>query len=113
MKICMIGEGAQAETHMQALQSIDDVEVVTVAGGIEEDMRAFADKWQIPHRSMNLRECLLQPGVEAVIRVDDLQEARCLDFAEGEAESLFPGRIEFLNMAGGAGDAEQVEREVE
>ena len=67
MKICMIGEGAQAETHMGALRSIGDIEVVTVAGGIESDLRAFASKWEIPHFSLDLATCLHQPGVEAVI----------------------------------------------
>lgn len=73
MKICMIGEGAQAETHMQALAAIDDVEVVTVAGGIEADMEAFAAKWSIPHCSTELAACLDQPGVEAVINTGPSQ----------------------------------------
>jgi len=73
MKICMIGEGAQAETHMQALQSIDGVEVVTLAGGVEESMGSFAEKWQIPHCSVSLEECLLRPDVEAVINTGPSQ----------------------------------------
>jgi 2-hydroxy-4-carboxymuconate semialdehyde hemiacetal dehydrogenase len=73
MKICMIGEGAQADTHMKALQSIDDVEVVTVAGGIEADMQAFAQKWEISHYSSDLKACLDQPGVEAVINTGPSQ----------------------------------------
>lgn len=73
MKICIIGEGAQAETHMTALKSIDDVEVISVAGGIESDMRDFAEKWMIPHSSLNLEECLNQPGVEAVINTGPSQ----------------------------------------
>lgn len=73
MKICMVGEGAQAETHMKALQSIDDVEVVTVAGGIEADMQAFAQKWGIPHCSRDLEVCLNRPGVEAVINTGPSQ----------------------------------------
>ncbi len=73
MKICMIGEGAQAETHMKALQDIDDVEVVTVAGGIEADMEAFASKWNISHCSLELEDCLAQPGVEVVINTGPSQ----------------------------------------
>ena len=73
MKICMIGEGAQADTHMKALQSVEDVEVVTVAGGIEADMQAFAAKWGIPHCSRDLEVCLDQPGVEAVINTGPSQ----------------------------------------
>ena len=67
MKICLAGEGAQGLTHMQALQSIGDVEIVSLAGGIEADAAAFAKQWNIPHVSLDLEECLRQPGVEAVI----------------------------------------------
>jgi 2-hydroxy-4-carboxymuconate semialdehyde hemiacetal dehydrogenase len=67
MKICLAGEGAQGLTHMQALRSIEGVEVVTLAGGIEADAAAFAKEWKIPHHSLHLEECLRQPGVEAVV----------------------------------------------
>ena len=67
MKICLAGEGAQGLTHMGALRNIEDVEVVTLAGGIEADAVAFAKKWGIPHCSMDLEACLKQPGVEAVV----------------------------------------------
>lgn len=73
MKICMIGEGAQAETHMRALEVIDGVDVVTVAGGIEADTAAFAAKWGIPHHSTDLNVCLDQPGVEAVVNTGPSQ----------------------------------------
>lgn len=69
----MIGEGAQADTHMKALQDIDDVEVVTVAGGIESETVTFARKWGIPHCSTALEACLGQPGVEAVINTGPSQ----------------------------------------
>ena len=67
MKICLAGEGAQGLTHMEVLNQMFDVEVVTLAGGVEADTAEFADKWQIPHFSMDLAECLGQPGVEAVV----------------------------------------------
>jgi 2-hydroxy-4-carboxymuconate semialdehyde hemiacetal dehydrogenase len=73
MKVCMVGEGAQAETHMNALRSLDGVEVVTVAGGIEADMEAFAQKWNIPHCSLDLETCLNLHGVEAVINTGPSQ----------------------------------------
>ena len=34
MKVCVAGEGAQGLTHLQALRAFDDVEVVSLAGGI-------------------------------------------------------------------------------
>jgi 2-hydroxy-4-carboxymuconate semialdehyde hemiacetal dehydrogenase len=67
MKICLAGEGAQGVSHMQCLGEMDGVEVVTLAGGIEEDAAAFAREWGVPHYSLNLEECLKRPQVEAVI----------------------------------------------
>lgn len=67
MKICVAGEGAQGLTHLEALQSIEDVEVVSLAGGIAEDAEAFAKQWNIPHWSLDFSACLEQPDVEAVI----------------------------------------------
>jgi 2-hydroxy-4-carboxymuconate semialdehyde hemiacetal dehydrogenase len=67
MKICLAGEGAQGMTHMQVISEMEDVEVVSLAGGIETDTAAFAKEWSIPHWSLDLEACLLQPGVEAVI----------------------------------------------
>ena len=67
MNICLAGEGAQGFTHIEALRKIEGVEVTTLAGGIAADAEEFARKWEIPHWSLNLEECLLQPGVEAVI----------------------------------------------
>ncbi|MBM3278708.1 MAG: Gfo/Idh/MocA family oxidoreductase [Candidatus Handelsmanbacteria bacterium] len=67
MKICLAGEGAQGFTHIEALRKLEGIEVVTLAGGIAADAEAFARKWEIPHWSLDLEECLRQPGVEAVI----------------------------------------------
>lgn len=67
MKICLAGEGAQGLTHMEALRKIEGIEVVSLAGGVARDAAEFAAKWQIPHYSLDLEECLARPGVEAVI----------------------------------------------
>jgi 2-hydroxy-4-carboxymuconate semialdehyde hemiacetal dehydrogenase len=67
MKICLAGEGYQGNNHMRAIKSLGGVEVVTLTGGIEADAAAFAREWDIPHYGLDLRECLDQPGVEAVI----------------------------------------------
>ena len=73
MKICLIGEGAQAETHMQALAEIDGASVTTLAGGIEADTRAFAEKWGIAHWSLDLATCLDEPDVDVVINTGPSQ----------------------------------------
>ena len=67
MKICLAGEGAMGFNHIKVLQQLDDVEVVTLAGGVEEDAAAFAEEWEIPHYSLDLETCLNQPEVEAVV----------------------------------------------
>ena len=67
MKLCLAGEGAMGFNHIKALKQFEDVEVVSLAGGVAEDAAAFAAEWGIPHHSLNLEECLNQPGVEAVL----------------------------------------------
>ena len=39
MKVCLVGEGAQGVTHINTLKKLDDIEVVTLAGGIRADLR--------------------------------------------------------------------------
>lgn len=67
MKICIAGEGAQGQSYLKSLQSIDGIEVASVAGGNKEALEKLAREWSIPHYSQDLAECLAQPGVEAVI----------------------------------------------
>ena len=65
--ICLAGEGAIARRHMDGLERIDGVEVVSLAGGDSADTVEFAAERGIPHWSLELDECLARPGVEAVI----------------------------------------------
>jgi 2-hydroxy-4-carboxymuconate semialdehyde hemiacetal dehydrogenase len=67
MKICMAGQGAFGVKHLEAIQKIDGIEVVTLAGGNADATREVAQKFGIPHWSQDLGECLAQPGVEAAI----------------------------------------------
>jgi 2-hydroxy-4-carboxymuconate semialdehyde hemiacetal dehydrogenase len=67
MKICLAGQGAFGVKHLEAIQNIPGIEVVTLAGGSPDTTREVAEKFKIPHWSTNLDECLAQPGVEAVI----------------------------------------------
>lgn len=67
MKICMVGEGAFGHKHLDALQNIDGVEVASIAGGVEESTKATAEKYNIPHWTLDLDEALSQPGIEAAI----------------------------------------------
>ena len=67
MKVCLVGEGAQGHTYMEALREIPGVDVTSLAGGISENTAAFSEKWHIPHYGLDLEEAIGQPGIEAVI----------------------------------------------
>ncbi len=67
MKLCVAGQGAFGQKHLQGLARIEGVEVVSLAGGAPDTTEAVARKFGIPHWSTDLAESLGQPGVEAVI----------------------------------------------
>ncbi len=67
MKICVAGEGAFGQKHLDALKAIDGVEVISLAGGTPE-VEAVAKKYNVPHwSSAGLSESLELPGLDAVI----------------------------------------------
>jgi 2-hydroxy-4-carboxymuconate semialdehyde hemiacetal dehydrogenase len=67
MKVVMVGQGAFGRKHLDGLKNIDDVEVVSLAGGSPESTEAIAKQYGIPHWTSDLSEALAQPGVEAAI----------------------------------------------
>src|SRR3954467_15107564 len=67
MKIALAGQGAFGTRHMEALQNIPNVEVVSLTGGRPAGTEEFARKWQIPHWTTDFGETLKQPGLDAVI----------------------------------------------
>src|SRR3954465_11046845 len=67
MQICVAGQGAFGVKHLEALRNIPGIEVVALAGGSPDTTKAVAEKFGIPHWSLDLGECLAQPGVEAAI----------------------------------------------
>lgn len=66
MKLLMIGQGAFGHKHLDALQNIEGAEVVSIVGGSEESTKATAEKFGIPHWTLDLEEGLAQ-DVEAAI----------------------------------------------
>jgi 2-hydroxy-4-carboxymuconate semialdehyde hemiacetal dehydrogenase len=66
-RIVVAGQGAFGIKHLEALQQIKDVQVVSLAGGNKEATAEVAKRFNIPHYSTDLAECLAQPGVEAAI----------------------------------------------
>jgi 2-hydroxy-4-carboxymuconate semialdehyde hemiacetal dehydrogenase len=67
MKIALAGQGAFGTRHMEAIQNIPDVEVISLTGGRPAGTEEFATKWRIPRWTTDFTETLQQPGLEAVI----------------------------------------------
>jgi len=75
MKICVAGQGAFGQRHLEACAQIPGIEVVTLAGGNPAGTEEIAKKFGIPHwTSHNLTESISQPGVEAVILATPTQQ---------------------------------------
>lgn len=66
LRVCLVGEGAQGATYMEALRSVDGLQVVSLVGGIQADVESFAAKWQIPTWGTDL-QLALTDEVDAVI----------------------------------------------
>jgi 2-hydroxy-4-carboxymuconate semialdehyde hemiacetal dehydrogenase len=67
MKVALAGQGAFGIKHLEAIQNIPGIEVVSLAGGRPASTEEVAKKWKIPHWTSDFGEMLKQPGIEAVI----------------------------------------------
>ncbi len=67
MKVALAGQGAFGIKHLEAIQNIPGIEVVSLAGGRPAGTEEVAKKWKIPHWTSDFSETLKQPGIEAVI----------------------------------------------
>ncbi len=67
MKIGVAGQGAFGVKHLEAIQNIPGIEVITLTGGNQEATAAVAQRFKIPHYTGDLAESLKQPGLEAMI----------------------------------------------
>src|SRR5690349_20870011 len=67
VKIVVAGQGAFGIKHMEALQKIPDVQIVSLTGGNQQQTEEVARKFGIPDWTGNLAESLAQPGVDAAI----------------------------------------------
>ena len=76
MKICLAGQGAFGIKHLEAIQKIDGIEVISIAGGNLAATEEVAGKFGIPHCTTDLRESLARPGVEAAILATPHPDAR-------------------------------------
>jgi len=67
MKIALAGAGAFGEKHLEGLQKIDGVEVVSLVGRTLAKTQAVADKFGVRHVTENLEDSLALAEVDAVI----------------------------------------------
>ena len=83
MKVLMIGHGAFAQKHMDGIDNIDGVEVVSICGRREEATQEAAEQRGIPHSSTDLDECLAQDVDCAIItsatQVHAEQAIKCME----------------------------------
>jgi 2-hydroxy-4-carboxymuconate semialdehyde hemiacetal dehydrogenase len=107
MKIVVAGQGAFGQKHLEGIQNIPGIEVVSLAGGSPEGTKAVAEKFKVPHWTSNFSEALAQPGVEAVILATPTQM-----HARQAIEALRAGKhVEIeIPFADSLKDAEEVVR---
>jgi 2-hydroxy-4-carboxymuconate semialdehyde hemiacetal dehydrogenase len=67
MKVALAGAGAFGNKHLDAIQLIDGVEVVSLVGRELGKTQEIADKYKIPHVTTNLADSLAIQEVDAVI----------------------------------------------
>jgi 2-hydroxy-4-carboxymuconate semialdehyde hemiacetal dehydrogenase len=67
MKIALAGQGAFGVKHLEAVARIEGIEVASIAGGNPGQTAQVAQKFNIPHWTLDLAESLAQPGIEAVL----------------------------------------------
>ena len=56
MRICVAGQGAFGQKHLDALKRISDVEVTSLVGGNQDSTAQVAKKYGIPHYTGELSE---------------------------------------------------------
>src|ERR1700677_792557 len=56
MKICVVGQGAFGQKHLDALKRIPDVEITSLVGGNQDSTAQVAKKYGIPHFTGELSE---------------------------------------------------------
>ena len=67
IKVALAGAGAFGIKHLDGIQNIDGVEVVSLIGRDLEKTKEVADKYGIKHITTNLADSLALPEIDAVI----------------------------------------------
>ena len=66
MKVGLAGQGAFGVKHLEAIQNIPGIEVITLTGSRMETAEEVAKKFGIPHWTGDLAESMKQPDLEAL-----------------------------------------------
>jgi len=66
VRLGIIGAGGFANTHMQFLSTMKDVEVVAFCRRDSAALKEMQAKWKVPHGFTDYRELLKMPGLDAV-----------------------------------------------
>jgi 2-hydroxy-4-carboxymuconate semialdehyde hemiacetal dehydrogenase len=78
MRICVAGQGAFGQKHLDALKRIDGVEITSLVGGNQDSTRKVAEKYGIKHYTGDLAEGIKRS--DAVI----LTTPTKMHFSQGE-----------------------------
>src|SRR6478736_4000407 len=54
MKICVVGQGAFGQKHLDALKRIPEVEITSLVGGNQDATAEVAKKYGVPHYTGDL-----------------------------------------------------------
>jgi 2-hydroxy-4-carboxymuconate semialdehyde hemiacetal dehydrogenase len=76
MNVALAGQGAFGIKHLEAIQNIPGVSVISLAGGRPESTAEVARTFAIPHWTTELAETLERPGLDAVILASPTQVHR-------------------------------------
>jgi 2-hydroxy-4-carboxymuconate semialdehyde hemiacetal dehydrogenase len=84
MRIALAGAGAFGEKHLDALRTIDGVEVTSLVGRTFESTQKVAERYGVGHVTTELRDTLERDDVDAVIlctptQMHAEQALQCLD----------------------------------
>ena len=82
--VALAGAGAFGVKHLDAMQQIDDVRIVSLVGREFEPTRSVAERYDIDHVTTDLSEALALPGLDAVVlatptQMHAEQSIACLD----------------------------------
>jgi 2-hydroxy-4-carboxymuconate semialdehyde hemiacetal dehydrogenase len=82
--VALAGAGAFGVKHLDAMQQIDDVRIVSLVGREFEPTRSVAEQYGIDHVTTDLSEALALPGLDAVVlatptQMHAEQSIACLD----------------------------------